>query len=77
MKAGDIFAVMSDGIFESTSPGNEFFGQDRAVSILKASAHKSPENIIKELRSEVESFTNHSTAADDRTIFIIKRNLTA
>ncbi len=73
MNPGDIFAVMSDGIFEAANPENKFFGQDRVVSILKNSSKGTPVDIINEIRAKVESFTGDVPAVDDRTILIVKR----
>jgi len=73
MHPGDVFAVMSDGIFEAANPENKFFGPDRVINILKNSSKGAPVDIINELRSKVEWFTGDVPAVDDRTILIVKR----
>ncbi len=74
MKRKDIFAVISDGIFEAVNDQNELFGKERVIAVLKKEKDKPSGKIIKRLREEVDLFTNNSPATDDRTILIIKKN---
>jgi sigma-B regulation protein RsbU (phosphoserine phosphatase) len=72
MRAGDIVAVISDGIFEATDPSGEQFGKDRVMEVIRANRDRSPGTIIKAVREAVERFTAGMPAADDRTGIIIK-----
>jgi serine phosphatase RsbU (regulator of sigma subunit) len=74
MRNGDIFAVISDGIFESINSANEQFGSDRTIKVLKQNKDLSVRDILNALRMAVDQFTKKAPADDDRTIIIIKRN---
>ena len=73
MRPGDIFAVMSDGIFEAVDNQKEMFGTDRIITLLLQMRNRHPEKIIDAIRREVDRFTQKASADDDRTILIIKR----
>ncbi len=70
---GDIYAVISDGIYESMNASGEEFGAHRVEEILRQHCKESACGISLVLRQEVDAFTNNAPAADDRTVIIIKR----
>ncbi|MEE9212554.1 MAG: SpoIIE family protein phosphatase, partial [Phycisphaeraceae bacterium] len=73
MNAGDIFAVISDGVFEATDHAGRQFGTDRVIDLIPRHRHESPTQILAALREAVAKFTNGAPAADDRTAIIVKR----
>ena len=73
MKGGDIFAVISDGVFEAANPQGTLFGTERTVELIVAHHEQSPQQILSALRSAVDAFARGAPAADDRTAIIIKR----
>ena len=73
MKPGDIFAVISDGIFEATDAAGTQFGNERTIEVITTHHHASPKKILTALREAVDRFTAGAPAADDRTAVIIKR----
>lgn len=73
MNKGDIFAVISDGIFESTNAEGIQFGTDRVVDVLTRHANLPAQEILNALRADVDQFTQDAPADDDRTIIIIRR----
>jgi phosphoserine phosphatase len=70
---GDIYAVLSDGIFESTDPTGEEFGVERVQEVIRRHRSESAEAIKDELRKAEAAFSRGAPAADDRTILIVKR----
>jgi len=72
MKGGDIFAVISDGVFEAADPEGTLFGTERTVELIVAHHEQSPQQILSALRSAVDAFARGAPAADDRTAIIIK-----
>ena len=70
---GDLFAVLSDGIFEAKSPEREDFGQERVVAALRAHHAQSPRGILDALRATLAEFTGSEPQDDDRTAILIKR----
>ncbi len=73
MLAGDIFAVISDGIYEAVDAGDEQFGTGRVVDIIKQNRDASAKAISEAIRAAVDQYTQSGPADDDRTIIIIKR----
>lgn len=75
MAPGDIFAVISDGIYEAMDPEDAQFGNDRVIDVVYSNATASPEVILDALRAAVDQFTRGRPATDDRTAIIIKRTV--
>ena len=73
MKPGDIFAVISDGVFEAVNDANEQFGLVRVNEVLSRHHRSSPSQIISSIREALAQFTGGVPAADDRTAVILKR----
>lgn len=73
MEPGDIFAVISDGIYEAVDPQEEQFGTDRVAEIIKAQRNKTAKEISEAVRSATDQYTQNAPPDDDRTIIIIKR----
>lgn len=69
---GDLYAVLSDGIFEAKDPDEEEFGSGRVIEILRRSREASAAELLEQLRSATEAFTQGAPQDDDRTIVIIK-----
>ena len=73
MRPGDLFAVISDGIFEAVDRAGRQFGPERVIDLLSVHHHRSPRRIMEALRDAVNAFTDARPAGDDRTAIIIKR----
>jgi len=72
MNTGDMFAVISDGIFESKDGNGDQYETDRAIEVIKKSADMSAKDITMKLQESLNKFTGGTPADDDRTIIIIK-----
>jgi phosphoserine phosphatase len=76
LEPGDIFAVMSDGIFEALAPdGEEEFGIDRTVALIRRYRSASLDDLLAGLRAAVNRFTDGAPAHDDRTVILCRRSL--
>jgi len=73
MAPGDIFAVISDGIFESADADDVEFGIDRTMKVIRRHRNAGASEILSRIRGAVDEFTRSAPAADDRTIILIKR----
>ena len=67
LEAGDLVVAYSDGVVEAQSPDGAFFGEDRLARIL-AESPTEPNEAIKHVLEEVESFTCGQTPYDDLTL---------
>jgi len=72
LKSGDIFAVISDGVFEAVDQMGSQFGAAGVIDVLSAHCHESPQTMLEALRAAVSSYTQNAAAQDDRTVIIIK-----
>ena len=73
MSAGDIFAVISDGIFEAADAAGRQFGTDGVLRVIGENRTRSPTEMLKALKEAVAAFTGDRPADDDRTAIVIKR----
>lgn len=73
MEPGDIFAVVSDGIFEATNEKKELMGEERIKNLILENMDRSARTILEFIQESTAKFTNNKPADDDRTILIIKR----
>jgi len=71
---GDIFLVLSDGLFEAKNAHGEAFGIERVRNIILAYHHASAEQLLQIIVDALTTFTHAARAADDRTALLIKRN---
>ena len=69
---GDLFAVVSDGIFEAVNSAMEQFGVDRAQAAMQAARDGSAASIIDALRKELDQFTGPGPRLDDCTVIVVK-----
>jgi sigma-B regulation protein RsbU (phosphoserine phosphatase) len=71
-KSGSI-AIVSDGIFEASSPAGEQFTMERVMRHLDENCTCTPEKIIGVLRDAVTEWTGSDEPVDDQTIVIARR----
>ena len=73
MHAGDILAVLSDGVLEAKAFDGERFGQTRIEALIRARRKDSAEKILFTIRDELDRFLAGSMPDDDQTGIIVKR----
>ena len=73
MQAGDIFAALSDGVFETVNAEGEHFGVQRAVDVMVRHHEGTAGLIVTRLRQALAQFTPGMKPLDDRTAIIVKR----
>jgi serine phosphatase RsbU (regulator of sigma subunit) len=72
MRPGDVFVVLSDGIFEATDSADRQFDLERVIEVITRHHQASATQILAALREAVVVFTQGVAAADDRTAIVIK-----
>jgi len=70
---GDIFIVISDGVFDATNPQNEKYGIERVTALIEQHHHRPADDLVAVLKASLNEFTRGFPAADDRTVVVIKR----
>jgi serine phosphatase RsbU (regulator of sigma subunit)/putative methionine-R-sulfoxide reductase with GAF domain len=71
LEPGDLLFLYTDGIVEAASPKGELFGVERALGVVHAHRHETPDEILGVLFDAVSDFCAHSPH-DDITAVIIK-----
>lgn len=73
LEHGDIFAVISDGIFEAKGPAREDFGHQRVQEVIYENCGAPLSQLLEKLRNAVNDFTADAPPEDDQTMILIKR----
>jgi serine phosphatase RsbU (regulator of sigma subunit) len=71
---GDMLVLVTDGFYEWEDPNGEQFGLSRLKVVIRESRDDSAEDVIKQLRAAVESFSKGTEQKDDLTAVVLKRN---
>ena len=72
MQKGDIFAIFSDGVFDTINSNGEKFTIQRIQSIIAENNARSAKEILTTLRQQLSIFAQNTKATDDRTAIVIK-----
>ncbi len=73
LERGDLFAVLSDGFFETAAPDGELFGITRVLDLLHEQRHETADDMLVTLTAALDRFSGGAPADDDRTGIIVKR----
>ena len=72
IKPGQVIAIGTDGIWETTNTEGQQFGKARFEAVIKTNASKSAANILAGVINAVESFAGQCEKSDDVTLVIVK-----
>ena len=72
MQPGSKLFVYTDGVPEATDAGNNMFGGERLLDALNKDVAATPEQILKNVRGDVNSFVKDAEQFDDLTMLCIK-----
>lgn len=75
LQSGDIVLLLTDGLFEATSPQGAQFGQDRVIQVVSSHRKETASKIIAALYEAVMEFSGKAKLLDDATIVVIKVDL--
>jgi sigma-B regulation protein RsbU (phosphoserine phosphatase) len=68
LSPGDTFVLFSDGVSEAMNAREEFFGEERLLAHLAASASAAPAEIVRTTLEAVRTFAGGAPQSDDITI---------
>jgi sigma-B regulation protein RsbU (phosphoserine phosphatase) len=74
MRPGDIFALISDGIFDYADRTGELFGKERVEDLIRSRRNETLEEIRKKLCETVRVFSGGLPQEDDMTVLFARRN---
>jgi sigma-B regulation protein RsbU (phosphoserine phosphatase) len=69
---GDILLLYTDGVTEAMNPQEEEFGEERLAELIQQRSNWSAQELIREVRSRLQSFTHGQPLVDDTTIVACK-----
>lgn len=72
MEAGDILFVYTDGVPEANNADKEQFGLPRMIDSLNAHADGSMDDMITQVKQDVDAFASETPQFDDTTMLAIK-----
>lgn len=69
---GNLFCIFSDGIIEVKNEEGEYFGRGGVKRVLEKCRDSRPEDIIRDMLNEVDSFIGGKKIEDEVSIVIVK-----
>ncbi len=72
IKPGQIIAIGTDGIWETTNAEGQQFGKERFKDVIQDHPSESAAEILTRVINEVDGFAGKSEKSDDVTLVIIK-----
>jgi sigma-B regulation protein RsbU (phosphoserine phosphatase) len=73
LQRGDVLVIYSDGVTEAQSPSGEEFGSTRLYEVVSRNIEASAAGIRDRIESSLTKFAQGTSAADDITLVIVKR----
>ncbi len=73
LQLGDVLVIYSDGVTEAMSPTGEEFGPTRLYEVVSRNVEASAAGIRDRIESSLTKFAQGTSAADDITLVIVKR----
>jgi serine phosphatase RsbU (regulator of sigma subunit) len=73
LQHGDVLVIYSDGVTETVSPSGEEFGPTRLYEAVSRNIEASAAGIRDRIESSLTKFSQGTSAADDITLVIVKR----
>jgi phosphoserine phosphatase RsbU/P len=73
LQQGDVLVIYSDGVTEAVSPTGEEFGPTRLYEVVSRNVEASAAGIRDRIESSLTKFAQGTSAADDITLVIVKR----
>ena len=73
LQLGDVLCIYSDGVTEAVSPTGEEFGATRLYEVVSRNIEASAAGIRDRIESSLTKFAQGTSAADDITLVIVKR----
>ena len=72
LSSGDRILLFTDGVTDSISPENEFYGVNRLLNSLENFNELSVEDTLLHIKKSVSKFTKNQDRFDDFTLLIIE-----
>ena len=72
LHAGDVLFVYTDGETEATDENKQLYGTDRMLEALNRKAEESAQELLQEVRTDIDRFVGNAEQFDDITMMAVK-----
>jgi sigma-B regulation protein RsbU (phosphoserine phosphatase) len=72
LRPGDTFVLFSDGVSEAMNIHDDFYGEDRLLAALAATAGRPAADTVQHVLADVRSFAAGARQSDDITVLAVK-----
>ena len=72
LQAGDWLVIFTDGVIEARNERDEEYGEARLLELLRTGAASTPDELLRRLLSDVDSFVGATPQHDDITCMLVK-----
>ena len=73
LSAGDTLFVYTDGVTEATDAANTLYGTDRMLEALNRGQDRTPEELLRAVKRDIDLFVGGAAQFDDITMLAIQR----
>ena len=74
LEPGDTVFLYTDGVPEATNASEELYGTERMLAALNRSPGAEPDELLKNLRADVDAFVGDAPQFDDLTMLALRYN---
>ena len=71
-RRGDLLVLFTDGVAEALGPRGERFGEQRILGHARRMQQRPTREILDAIFTELEAFTDGTSAGDDRTVVLLR-----
>ena len=68
----DLLVMYTDGITEAVNRQDEEYGQERLTAAIRRVRHGTPQDVVREIRENLEVFGEGKPLADDTTLVVCR-----
>jgi serine phosphatase RsbU (regulator of sigma subunit) len=72
LQAGDWLVIFTDGVIEALNEREEEYGEPRLLEVLRGGAASTPDELLRRLLSDVDTFVGSTPQHDDITCMLVK-----
>jgi serine phosphatase RsbU (regulator of sigma subunit) len=72
VKSGQVYLALTDGLWETFNKDQEMFGMERVQDMIRRHAHRSAEEISRNITKEMIAFRGKEKPEDDLTFVVVK-----
>ena len=72
LETGDKVVLYTDGVVEAMNTGDEMFGFDRLIEVIKDTETLTAKSLLEEIKNKVNGFTGGAPQHDDITIIVVR-----